>query len=350
MELAELLLTMHQNKASDLILKVDSPPLVRIDGEIVPLDMERLKPVDALNIMKNIADEKQLSVFKEKKVVDIAFTIPELARFRVNIFRQRKNIGLVFRLIPLQIPKIEELNLPKILTDLVLRPRGLVILTGPSGCGKSFTIAGMIEYRNQNKECHIVTIEDPIEFVFKDEKALINQREVGGDTLSYSRALKAVLRHDPDCIVISELKDLTTISQTITAAETGHLVLTTLHTVGVVPTIERLIDVFPGHQQQQVRMQISANLIGVITQVLVKKKGGGRIPAFEILISTAAIRNLIREGKTHQINSLIQTGHKSGMILLNQSLAQLVKSNVVSTDDALSVSPDRTQLRSLIGA
>jgi len=350
MELAELLLTMHQNKASDLILKVDSPPLVRIDGEIVPLDMERLKPVDALNIMKSIADEKQLSVFKEKKVVDIAFTIPELARFRVNIFRQRKNIGLVFRLIPLQIPKIEELNLPKILTDLVLRPRGLVILTGPSGCGKSFTIAGMIEYRNQNKECHIVTIEDPIEFVFKDEKALINQREVGGDTLSYSRALKAVLRHDPDCIVISELKDLTTISQTITAAETGHLVLTTLHTVGAVPTIERLIDVFPGHQQQQVRMQISANLIGVITQVLVKKKGGGRIPAFEILISTAAIRNLIREGKTHQINSLIQTGHKSGMILLNQSLAQLVKSNVVSTDDALSVSPDRTQLRSLIGA
>lgn len=268
----------------------------------------------------------------------------------MNIFRQRKNIGLVFRLIPLQIPKIEELNLPKILTDLVLRPRGLVILTGPSGCGKSFTIAGMIEYRNQNKECHIVTIEDPIEFVFKDEKALINQREVGGDTLSYSRALKAVLRHDPDCIVISELKDLTTISQTITAAETGHLVLTTLHTVGAVPTIERLIDVFPGHQQQQVRMQISANLIGVITQVLVKKKGGGRIPAFEVLISTAAIRNLIREGKTHQINSLIQTGHKSGMILLNQSLAQLVKSNVVSTDDALSVSPDRTQLRSLIGA
>lgn len=350
MELAELLLTMHQNKASDLILKVDSPPLVRIDGEIVPLDMERLKPVDALNIMKSIADEKQLGVFKEKKVVDIAFTIPELARFRVNIFRQRKNIGLVFRLIPLQIPKIEELNLPKILTDLVLRPRGLVILTGPSGCGKSFTIAGMIEYRNQNKECHIVTIEDPIEFVFKDEKALINQREVGGDTLSYSRALKAVLRHDPDCIVISELKDLTTISQTITAAETGHLVLTTLHTVGAVPTIERLIDVFPGHQQQQVRMQISANLIGVITQVLVKKKGGGRIPAFEVLISTAAIRNLIREGKTHQINSLIQTGHKSGMILLNQSLAQLVKSNVVSTDDALSVSSDRTQLRSLIGA
>ncbi len=350
MELAELLLTMHQNKASDLILKVDSPPLVRIDGEIVPLDMERLKPVDALNIMKSIADEKQLGVFKEKKVVDIAFTIPELARFRVNIFRQRKNIGLVFRLIPLQIPKIEELNLPKILTDLVLRPRGLVILTGPSGCGKSFTIAGMIEYRNQNKECHIVTIEDPIEFVFKDEKALINQREVGGDTLSYSRALKAVLRHDPDCIVISELKDLTTISQTITAAETGHLVLTTLHTVGAVPTIERLIDVFPGHQQQQVRMQISANLIGVITQVLVKKKEGGRIPAFEILISTAAIRNLIREGKTHQINSLIQTGHKSGMILLNQSLAQLVKSNVVSTDDALSVSSDRTQLRSLIGA
>lgn len=349
MDLAELLLTMHQNRASDLILKVDSPPLLRVDGEIVPLDMEKMKPVDAMNILRSVADERQLKVFKEKKVVDIAFTIPELARFRVNIFRQRKNIGLVFRLIPLQVPKIEELNLPKICTNFALRPRGLVMLTGPSGCGKSFTIAGMIEHRNQNMECHIVTVEDPIEFTFNDKKALINQREIGSDTLSYSKALKAVLRHDPDCIVIGELKDLTTISQAITAAETGHLVLATLHTVGAVPTVERLIDVFPGHQQPQIRMQISANLIGVISQVLVKKKGGGRIPAFEILVTTAAVRNLIREGKTYQISTLIQTGHKSGMILLNQSLTQLVKSDVVSPDEALSVSPDRTQLRSLIG-
>ncbi|MEW6687044.1 MAG: type IV pilus twitching motility protein PilT [Candidatus Edwardsbacteria bacterium] len=351
MQLAELLYTMYQKGASDLVLKVGSVPLLRIHGDLQPLNTPSLTSEDTKRFAVDIMTKEQLERFKKHLELDLSCSIANLCRFRVSAFQQRGEIGLVFRLIPNKVPTIEELGLPILCKNLAMRPRGLILVTGPAGCGKSTTIAAMIETRNTNQECHIMVVEDPIEFIYQNKKAMINQREVGKDTHSFGNALKYVLRQDPDVIVVGELRDLETIQMAITAAETGHLVLSTLHTLDAVQTVDRLIDVFPSHQQTQVRMQVSANLVAVISQVLAKKADGkGRVVVPEILLSNAAIRNLIREAKTSQLYSAIQTGVKQGMTTLNMSLADLVRRKIINLDEALSKSSNPDELRVMFQA
>ncbi len=349
MQLPELLYLMYQKGASDLILKVGSRPLLRLQGSLSPLDLPVLNPEDTKRFAVEIMTKEQLERFRRDKELDISCSIASLCRFRASAFVQRGEFGLVFRMIPNKIPTMDELGLPVVSKNLAMRPRGLVLITGPAGCGKSTTIASMINTRNGNQECHIITIEDPIEFVYQDLKAEINQREVGKDTLSFANALKSVLRQDPDVIVVGEMRDLETISLAITAAETGHLVLSTLHTTDAMQTIDRIVDVFPPHQQTQVRMQLSGNLLGVISQVLLRRAdGGGRVMAYEIMLVNSAIRNLIREAKTSQIPSAIQMGMKQGMTTLNHSLADLVRRKVVTAEEALSHTDNPDDLKSIL--
>ncbi len=346
----KFLKTMDENEASDLILKVGTPPLLRIDGELVAMDHSKLMPEDTEILVSQVLNDERKLIFEDKLEFDFAHSVPGLCRFRVNVMQQRNSKGLVFRRIPNAIPDINELMLPDVVKELSMRPRGLVLVTGPAGSGKSTTLAAMINYRSENEECHIITIEDPIEFIYEDKKAIINQRQVGDDTLSFNNALKYVLRQDPDVILIGEMRDLETISLAITAAETGHLVLGTLHTLNASQTVDRVIDVFPVHQQQQIRMQMSVNLISVISQTLVKKKEGkGRLAAFEIMLATTAIKNSIREGKTHQIEQLIQTGTKQGLISMNRSLAEMVKKDLLSKEDALLKSTNPDDLNDILG-
>jgi len=341
MKIGELLRKMASENASDLILKVDSNPIIRKFGDLIKLDSaEIVTDEDTENVAQSVMTENQWKRFQETHEMDIAVNVPGLSRFRVNAFRQKRHIGLVFRLIPHEVPDIDTLHFPPILKDFALRPRGLVLVTGPSGCGKSTTIAAMVNYRNHHEACHIIAVEDPIEFVYKDDKALIDQREVGKDTHSFSNALKFSLREDPDVIVIGEMRDLETIRNAITAAETGHLVLSTLHTINAVQTIDRIIDVFPSHQQRQIRLQLSANLVGVVSQLLVKRTDGkGMIAAMEILICIAAVRSTIREAKTHQLPSIIQTKTKEGMKTLNMALVELVTKGLITYQEALKTTP-----------
>ena len=332
----QLLYTTVHHQGSDLHIKAESPPLVRIHGDLIHLDMDPLTPEEAKFLSLSVLSDIQRSRFEEEMELDFAYEIPGLARFRGNIYQQRGNVQSAFRVIPLHIQTIDELGLPQITRFFSERPRGLVLVTGPAGSGKSTTQAAMIDYINSNFPLHIVTVEDPVEFIHEDRQALINQRELDTDTLSFANALKFVLRQDPDVILIGEMRDLETIHLAITAAETGHLVFGTLHTTDAVQTIDRVIDVFPTHQQQQVRMQMAVNLVGVISQTLVKRKGGnGRVAAFETLVAISAVKNLIRESKTFQIGSLIQTGQRHGMQSLDQSLATLVKKGVVDYQEAL---------------
>jgi len=336
MQLSELLYTMYQKGASDLILKVGSKPVLRLQGNLTPLELPMLQPDDTKRFAVDIMTKEQLERFRRDREIDLSCAIANLCRFRASAFVQRGEFGLVFRMIPNKIPSVDELGLPVVCKNLAMRPRGLILVTGPAGCGKSTTIAAMINTRNANQECHIVTIEDPIEFVYQDKKAEINQREVGKDTLSFANALKSVLRQDPDVIVVGEMRDLETMTLAITAAETGHLVLSTLHTTNSMQTIDRIVDVFPPHQQTQVRLQLSGNLLGVVSQVLLKRADGqGRVLAYEIMLINSAIRNLIREAKTSQIPSAIQMGTKQGMMPLNLSLADLVRKKVVTPEEAL---------------
>src|SRR5438067_11881989 len=317
----QLLYTTVHHLGSDLHLKVESPPLVRIHGDLIHLDMEPLTPEQVKWLAFSILTDIQRARFEEDLELDFAYSIPGLARFRGNIYQQRNAIQAAFRVIPLHIQTIDELGLPAICKYFSERPRGLVLVTGPAGSGKSTTQAAMIDYINGNYPLHIVTVEDPLEFLHDDRQALINQRELETDTLSFANALKFVLRQDPDVILIGEMRDLETIHLAITAAETGHLVFGTLHTTDAVQTIDRVIDVFPTYQQQQVRMQMAVNLVGVISQTLIKRKDGtGRVAAFETLVAISAVKNLIREAKTYQIGSLIQTGQRHGMHSLDQSL------------------------------
>lgn len=314
-----------KQQASDLIIKAGSPPILRIHGDLVRLKSDPVTVEQAKAIPYAILSEDMRRKFEDELELDFAYQIEGLARFRVNLMVQRGRITTSCRVIPFQVQTIEELGLPEIVPRLCEYPRGLVLVTGPTGSGKSTTQAAMIDYINERKPVHIVTVEDPIEFVHEDKQALINQRELGQDTLSFADALKYVLRQDPDVILIGEMRDLETIGLAITAAETGHLVFGTLHTVDAVQTVDRIIDVFPPHQQQQVRMQLSVNLVGVLSQTLVKRADKqGRVAAFETMEAIPAIRNLIREAKTHQIRSIIQTGSKRGMFILDQHLAQLV--------------------------
>ncbi len=328
---------------SDLHLKTDTGhAYVRVYGELI--DLEDLPPFTEEEFKESIGTmltPQQMHIVERDLELDFAYEIKGVSRFRGNLYQQRGVMQAAFRAIPFQIQTMEELGLPSLCFEMIGRPRGLVLVTGPAGSGKSTTLAAMIDRINRSKHAHIITVEDPIEFVHDDQMALMNQRELGSDTLSFANALKFVLRQDPDVILVGEMRDLDTIHLAITAAETGHLVFATLHTVDAVQTVDRIIDVFPQHQQQQIRMQLSVNLLGVISQQLVKRKDGkGRVAAFEVLNATGAIRNIIRENKSYQIGSMIQTGSRQQMQTLDQSLATLVEKGIVDYDHAMGRAKD----------
>jgi twitching motility protein PilT len=347
----ELLARTVQMEGSDLHIKAESHPLVRVHGELNPLtDIPPFTPKETRDLSYSVLTANQIVRFEEELELDLGYQIPGLARFRGNVMQQRGQTGIVFRVIPLRIQSMEELNLPPVCKYFSERPRGLVLVTGPAGSGKSTTQAAMVDYINGKFPVHVMTVEDPVEFLHEDREALINQRELGTDTLSFNNALKFVLRQDPDVILIGEMRDLETIALAITAAETGHLVFGTLHTTDAVQTVDRMIDVFPTFQQQQVRMQLAVNLVGVISQTLVKRADGkGRVAAFESLVAIPSVRNLIREAKTHQIGSMIQTGSRQGMMSLDQSLANLYKAKLITREDGASKAQNLLEFQSLAG-
>lgn len=345
--LRELLDLTRKSQASDLHLSVGHPPVLRIDGDIVPLLKEKvLLPEDTLDIAKTMMSESQFDRFLKEKEVDFSYNFENKARFRVNVFFQMGNIACALRLIPSKIRSIDELNLPPILRDFTKASQGFVLITGPSGQGKSTTLAALIEEINRQRADHIITIEDPIEYLFKDDRAIIDQREVYQDTLSFAKALKSTFRQDPDVIMVGEMRDPETISIAMTAAETGHLVFATLHTNSAAQSIHRIVDSFPSEQQGQIRSQLSASLLGIVSQRLIPRIKGGLIPACEILVSNPAIANLIREGKIHEIPMVIDTSVGAGMMSLNRSLAFLVKAKEISPDSAMNYSLNPLELKS----
>lgn len=339
-----------RSKASDLHLSVGVPPIIRLHGELLPLDYPALVPEDTAVLAGQIMNKKQEEEFKEKGELDLAYSCPGLGRFRVNIYRQRGSIAIALRVLNTEIPTLSSLNLPAVIKDFTLYHKGLLLVTGPTGSGKSTTLASFIDLINQERSCHILTLEDPIEYLHQHKNCMINQREIGQDSGGFAEALRAALRQDPDVILVGEMRDLETISIAITAAETGHLVLATLHTVDAVQTIDRVIDVFPPHQQQQIRIQLANTLIGVIAQRLLRRKdGAGRVPAVEILVSNPAVRNLIREGKIHQIYSVIQTGGRQGMQLMDSHLEELYRRGIIDRQTAIENATDPENLSKNIG-
>lgn len=334
MDITELLAFSVQHKASDLHLSAGSPPLIRVDGDVRKLNIAPLQHKEIQALIYQIMTDKQQRDYEQNLETDFSFDIPDLARFRVNAFVQQRGAAAVFRTIPSDVLTLEQLNAPDIFRQIAEHPRGLVLVTGPTGSGKSTTLAAMIDYINASRYDHILTIEDPIEFVHNNKQSLINQREVHRDTLSFQNALRSALREDPDVILVGELRDLETIRLALTAAETGHLVFGTLHTTSAPKTIDRIIDVFPAEEKSMVRSMLSESLQAVISQVLVKKPGGGRVAAYEIMLGTPAIRNLIREDKIAQMYSIIQTGAASGMQTLDQHLQKLVNQNLITPKDA----------------
>jgi len=344
--LPELLKTLVDLNGSDLHITTQSPPQIRIHGQLQMLDLPPLGPADTKALAYSVLTDSQKKRFEETQELDLAFGIRGLARFRCNVFNQRGAVASVYRLIPETIRGFEELNLPPILATLSERPRGLVLVTGPTGSGKSTTLAAMLDKINSEREAHILTIEDPIEYIHQHKKCLVNQRELHSDTQSFSAALRAALREDPDIVLIGELRDLETIESALRIAETGHLTFATLHTNSAAQTINRIIDVFPAHQQGQIRTQLSLVLEGIVSQTLLPKaSGSGRVVAMEILVPTPAIRNLIRDDKVHQIYSTMQTGQeKLGMQTMNQSLATLVQRRLITREEALLASSLRDEL------
>ena len=341
---------MLDHGSSDLHIAAGTPPQLRIDGALVPLRLDPLSPVDTKQLCYSVLTEAQKMRFEEDQELDLSFNIEGLARFRANVFVQRGRVSGAFRVIPFKIPPLADLGLPQIVTDLCNRPNGMVLVTGPTGSGKSTTIASMIDKINTEQRLHIITIEDPVEFVHQHKASLVSQREVGSDTQSFKRALKYVLREDPDVILVGEMRDLETIEAALTLAETGHLVFATLHTNSAIQTINRIVDVFPPHQQSQVRAQLSFVLEGVICQALLPRASGqGRCLAAELMVPNAAIRNLIREEKIHQIYSQMQIGQtKYGMQTFNQSLCSLYLKRVISLEQALTQSSDGEELKTMI--
>ncbi|MEN9417889.1 MAG: hypothetical protein RI988_1509 [Pseudomonadota bacterium] len=335
MDITQLLAFTVKNKASDLHLSAGLPPMIRVHGDVRRINVEPLDSARVKEMVYDIMNDGQRKQFEETLECDFSFEIPGLARFRVNAFNHSRGTGGVFRTIPSKILTLEQLHAPRIFAELSLKPRGLVLVTGPTGSGKSTTLAAMINHLNENSYAHVLTVEDPIEFVHESKKCLVNQREVGPHTLSFTNALRAALREDPDVVLVGELRDLETIRLALTAAETGHLVFGTLHTSSAAKTVDRIVDVFPGDEKDMVRSMLSESLVAVISQALVKlKDGSGRVATHEIMLGTAAIRNLIRENKVAQMYSAIQTGQSLGMQTLDQNLAELVRRNIISTAEA----------------
>lgn len=337
----EMLRVAKEAGASDLHVTVGVPPKMRVNGKLITMDFPRMLPVDTASLLLEIMNEQQRAKFEEKGEHDMSFSIPNLGRYRVNAYKQRGSVAIALRLVGTQVPSAEELGVPDSVMDLYQRKRGLLLVTGPTGSGKSTTLAAIIDKINNNRECNVITLEDPIEYLHQHKKSMVNQREIGLDSQSYANALRAALREDPDVILVGEMRDFETISVAITAAETGHLVLSTLHTIGAASTVDRIIDVFPPHQQQQIRVQFANVLEAIVSQQLIPKADGfGRVAAFEVLHATHAVRNLIREGKTHQLLSVMQTNRKMGMIVMDEAITQLYNTGKISKDMAIQFAQD----------
>lgn len=327
--------------ASDVHLTVGLPPKMRVNGDLINMDFPKMLPPDTQAVADEIMNDKQKEIFAEKGEFDMSFSIRNLGRYRVNAYHQRGSVAMAFRLVGTQVPSPESLGIPESVVELSQRKRGLVLVTGPTGSGKSTTLAAIIDKINQTRDAHVITLEDPIEYLHQHQLSMVNQREIGIDSGSYANALRAALREDPDVILVGEMRDFETISVAITAAETGHLVLSTLHTIGAASTVDRVIDVFPPHQQQQIRIQLSNVLEAVISQQLVPTADGkGRVAAFEVMHANHAVRNLIREGKSHQLMSVIQTNRKMGMITMDEALTQLYYSGRIAKDSAIEFAQD----------
>ncbi len=349
-EISELLIQVLEKEASDLHITAGIPPTVRVNGVLQHLDYPKLMPKDTQELIYSILTQEQREQVERRKEFDMSYSLSGRARFRVNVYFQRNSLAAAFRLIPMHIRSLSELGLPPALELVGKKPRGFVVITGPTGSGKSTTLAALVDQVNSTKAVHIMTVEDPIEYLHRHKKAIVNQREIGADTDSFQNALKFVLRQDPDVILIGEMRDIDTISTALTAAETGHLVFTTLHTQDAPQTINRIIDVFPPHQQQQVRMQLAATLQCVVSQQLLPAiDGTGRVIGAEMLIPTPGIRNMIREAKTHQIRNAMQTGQKYGMQTMDHALATLYRQGKISFDVAISQAVDAQEVKQLLG-
>ena len=341
-EIKDILKSASLAGASDVHITVGIPPKMRVNGDLITMDFPRLLPADTMDIMLQIMNEEQRGKFEERGEYDMSFSVPELARFRLNAYKQRGSVALAIRLVGTEVPSAETLGIPQTVMDLYDHKRGLVLVTGPTGSGKSTTLAAIIDKINNSRDAHVITLEDPIEYLHRHNMSMIDQREIGLDSLSYANALRAALREDPDVIMIGEMRDLETISTAITAAETGHLVLSTLHTIGAASTVDRIIDVFPPHQQQQIRVHLAGVLATVVSQQLIPTADGrSRVAAFEVMHANHAVRNLIREGKTHQLATIMQTNRKSGMVTMDDALFQLYSAGTISRDNLIDYAQDQ---------
>ena len=348
-EITSYLRLLHESKGSDLHFSSGLQPHIRINGDLTKISSSMLEYQDILNLVYEIIPDGKKREFEETGDTDFGIEINGLARYRVNLFQQHRGVSAVFRAIPTTIQSIDDLGLPELLKDLAMAPKGLVLVTGPTGSGKSTTLAAMVNHANENRRDHIITIEDPIEFIHVPQRCLINQREVGRDTKAFKAALRGALREDPDIILVGEMRDLETIQLALEAAETGHLVLSTVHTTSAVKTVDRIIEVFPANMQSQIRASLADSLIAVISQILFKRVDiQGRCAALEIMTSTASVRNLIRESKTFQLTSVMQTGKANGMQLLDEELVRLLKSGKISVNDALSHALDKNMFKDFI--
>lgn len=346
LSIEEILSKAKEAGASDVHITVGIPPKMRVNGKLITMEGPKLLPPDTMEIAIHVMNEKQRQHFEENGEVDMSFAIAGEGRYRVNVYKQRGSIAMAFRLVGTTIPSPESLGVPQSVIDLYQKKRGLVLVTGPTGSGKSTTLASIIDTVNNNREAHVITLEDPIEYLHQHKKSIVNQREIGLDSNNYAKALRAALREDPDVILVGEMRDFETISTAITAAETGHLVFSTLHTIGAASTVDRVIDVFPPHQQQQIRVQFANVLEAVISQQLIPMVNGeGRVAAFEVLHNNPAVRNLIREGKTHQLTSVMQTNRKMGMITMDDALTQLYQEYKISREMALQFAQDQESLK-----